>query len=170
MSGLYSIPVSGLKEGRHSYSFEIDNKFFELFDESEIREGGLVAEIELDKMSSHFDLRIRVSGKVLIACDRCLEMFEQSIDSDNRILFKSGKVWDEDDPDMVTIPTDEYELDLKQYIYEFIHLALPMQRVHPDDENGKSTCNPDMLKRIRRHSAERDDSSDPRWEELKKFL
>ena len=170
MSGLYSISISGLKEGRYSYNFSIDKKFFELFEESQITEGELNAEIELDKRSSHIDLRFRISGKVLIACDRCLEMYYQDIDTDNRILFKTGKVWDEDDPDLITIPADEYELDLKQYIYEFIHLALPMQRVHPDDKNGKSTCNPDMLKRIDQHLTDSDNDSDPRWDELKKLL
>jgi uncharacterized protein len=170
MSGLYSIQISGLKEGRYTFSFEIDNKFFELFEESEIREGELVVEVELDKRSSHLDLRFRISGKVLVACDRCLEMYFQDIDADNRIVFKSGKTWDEDNPDLITIPADEYELDLKQYLYEFIHLALPLQRVHQDDENGRSTCDPDMLKRINGNSDDSDNDSDPRWDELKKLL
>ena len=39
---------------------------------------------------------------------------------------------------------DEDEVDLTQYIYESIVLALPYQRVHPDGE-----CNPDMLERFR---------------------
>ena len=141
MSGLYSIQISGLKEGRHNYRFDIDNKFFELFEESEIKEGKLIAEVELDKRSSHYDLRFSISGRVLVSCDRCLEMYFQDIEAENRILFRSGKRWDEDDPDLITIPADEYELDLNQYLYEFIHLALPLQRIHPDDENGKSTSN-----------------------------
>ena len=32
---------------------------------------------------------------------------------------------------------DEHELDIKQYLYEFIHLALPIQRVHPEDKDGQ---------------------------------
>lgn len=38
----------------------------------------------------------------------------------------------------------EDEVDLTQYIYESIVLALPYQRVHPDGE-----CNPEMLERFR---------------------
>jgi len=169
MSGLYSIQISGLKEDRYIYSFEIDNRFFELFEESEIKEGEVTAEVELDKRSSHFDLRFRISGKVLITCDRCLEKYFQEIDAENRILFKSGKTWDEEDPDLITIPADEYELDLSQYFYEFIHLALPIKRIHPDDENGRSTCDPDMLRRINTNE-DQDSDSDPRWDELKKLL
>ena len=38
----------------------------------------------------------------------------------------------------------EDEVDLTQYIYESVVLALPYQRVHPDGE-----CNPEMLERFR---------------------
>jgi uncharacterized metal-binding protein YceD (DUF177 family) len=97
-------------------------------------------------------------------------MFYQTVESENRLLVKSGSKWNEDDPDLITIPADEHELDIRQYLYEFIHLALPLQRVHPDDENGISTCNPDMLKRISQHVVDGDSKNDPRWDELKKLL
>ncbi|MBK8882595.1 MAG: hypothetical protein IPN67_09510 [Bacteroidales bacterium] len=75
MSGSYTIGLSGLKEGRHTIDFEIGNKFFESFEESEIKEGSLFANIELEKRSTHIDLFIRISGRVKVCCDRCLEMF-----------------------------------------------------------------------------------------------
>ena len=37
MSGLFIIPLSGLKEGRHCYDFEINKKFFDQLEESEIK-------------------------------------------------------------------------------------------------------------------------------------
>ena len=85
MSGLYTIPLSGLKEGHHTIDFEIDKKFFEQFEESEVKEGSLIANIEIDKRSSHLDLIIRISGSVRICCDRCLEMFSQPVDCENRL-------------------------------------------------------------------------------------
>ena len=51
MSGLYNIPLSGLKEGRHTFDFEIGKEFFEEFEESEIKEGSLKAYVEMDKRS-----------------------------------------------------------------------------------------------------------------------
>ena len=170
MSGLFKIPLNGLKEGRYTYDFKIGDKFFEQFEESEIKEGNLYANVELDKRSSHFDIFIRITGSVKISCDRCLEIFLQPIVSENRLLVKIGKEWDEDDPDMITIPADEQELDIRQYIYEFIHLAVPIKRIHPDDKDGKSTCNPDMLNKIKEHIIYYDKENDPRWDELRKFL
>ena len=49
MSGLFTIPISGLKEGQHYFDFEIDKEFFEQFEESEVKEGKLTAVVEADK-------------------------------------------------------------------------------------------------------------------------
>jgi len=169
MSGSYTIPLSGLKEGRHTIDFEIDKEFFEQFEESEVKEGSLVANIEMDKRSSHSDLVIRISGSVKICCDRCLEMFFHPVNCENRLLVKFGKSLEDTDPDIISVPVDEPELNMKQHIYEFIHLALPIKRVHPD-ENGESTCDPVMLKKLDEHIVEEEIKNDPRWDELKKLI
>jgi uncharacterized protein len=170
MSGLFVIPLSGLKEGHRTYTFEIGEGFFELFDESEVKEGELNSVVEIEKRSSHIDLLFKIKGAVRINCDRCLESFMQPIECENRLLIKLGKTWDENNPDLITIPTDEHELDIKQYLYEFIHLALPIQRIHPDDENGESGCNKGMLKKISEHTNNSQSDTDPRWDELKKLM
>lgn len=170
MSGTCTIPLSGLKEGRHTIDFEIDNTFFEKFEESEVKEGSLIASIQMDKMSSHLDLVIRISGSVRICCDRCLGMFFHPVVSENRLLVNFGKSMDEIDPDILSVPIDENELDLAQHIYEFIHLVLPIRRVHPDNKKGKSTCDPLMLKKLEELIVDEENKSDPRWDELKKLM
>ncbi|MFN8242218.1 MAG: DUF177 domain-containing protein [Bacteroidales bacterium] len=170
MSGLYAIPLHGLKEGLHEYNFEIDNGFFELFEDSEIKEGDLYVHVALTRRTTHIDLVFSISGVVQVCCDRCLEMFACPVKSEYRLLIRIGKNWDEDDPDLLTIPTDETELDLSQYLYEFIHLSLPIKRIHPDDADGNSTCDPAMLKKIMEHDAGNDKATDPRWDELKKLM
>ncbi|MCX6253377.1 MAG: DUF177 domain-containing protein [Bacteroidia bacterium] len=158
MSGSCTIPLSGLKGGR------------EQFEESEIKEGSLIANIEMDKRSSHLDIVLRISGSIKVCCDRCLETFFQPVKCENRLLVKFGKSIGDDDPDIISIPVDENELDLQQQIYEFIHLALPIKRVHPDDNNGESTCDPVMLKKLEEFIVEEETENDPRWNELKKLM
>jgi len=170
MGGSYTIGISGLKEGRHKIDFEIDNKFFENFEESEIKEGSLSAYIELEKRSSHLDLLIRISGRVRLSCDRCLEMFFYPVGCENRLLVKLGKKIEDEDPDIISLTADEHELDLQQHLYEYIHLALPIKRVHPDDLNGKSTCDPAMLKKLNELIVDEENENDPRWEELRKLI
>ena len=170
MSGIYSIPISGLKEGKHSYDFEIGKEFFEQFEESEIKEGMLTVIVEADKRSSHADLAVKIAGEVSISCDRCLGVFSQPVSCENRLLVKFGKVYDESDPDIITIPADENELDMTQYFYENILLALPIQRIHPSDRNGNSKCDPEMLQKLKEHVSGEEERNDPRWDDLKKLM
>jgi uncharacterized metal-binding protein YceD (DUF177 family) len=170
MSSSYIIPISGLKEGHHTIDFEIDKVFFEKFEESEVEKGSLIANIEMDKRSTHIDMIIRVSGSVRVSCDRCLEMFSQPVVSENRLLVKFGKSLEDIDPDIISVSAYEYELDLHQQIYEFIMLALPIKRVHPADKYGKSTCDPVMIKKLEELLIEEEKENDPRWDELKKLM
>jgi uncharacterized protein len=170
MSGLFTIPVSGIKEGHRTFGFEIDKEFFDQFEESEIKDGELIAVAEIEKNSTHLDLDIKISGKVRVCCDRCLEMFDHPVECENRLLIKFGHKADENDPEIIILPRDEHELDLKQYLYEFIHLALPIRRIHPDNADGISTCDPVMLQKLKEHLVEEATSIDPRWDELKKLM
>jgi uncharacterized protein len=170
MSGLFTIPVSGLKEGQHTFHFEINDKFFDLFEESEIKEGNLDAILTVEKRLSHLDVVARISGKVRICCDRCLEMLDYPVECENRLIVRFGNEPDDEDPEIITIPRDECELDLSQYLYEYIHLAMPIQRFHPDDSNGNSTCDPAMILKLREHLVGEETKNDPRWSELKKLI
>ena len=170
MSGSFTIPAGGMKDGHHVYEFEIDRKFFDLFEESEIREGSLIARVEAQKNASLADLNIKITGTVQVCCDRCLEMFDHRVDCENRLLVKFGNEADDSDPEIITVPRDENELDLSQYLYEFIHLALPIRRTHPDDANGNSTCDPVMLEKLREHLIDEEAGENPGWEELRKLM
>jgi len=170
MPGLLTIPIGGIKNGHQIFEFEINRPFFELFEDSEIKEGELFAVVEVQRSASHTDLDIRISGKVRICCDRCLEMFDHPVECENRLLVKFGSVRDDSDPEIINLPHDENLLDLKQYIYEFIHLALPIRRIHPDDAKGVSTCDPVMLQKLKEHLVEEKNGDDPRWDELKKLM
>ncbi len=170
MSGIFTIPVGGLKVGQHTFDFEIKNEFFEKFEESEVKQGLLLAKVRADKSTTHMDLIIEIRGEVVLSCDRCLGRMSQPVDCTNRLLVKFGKIHDDNDPDIITVPSDEHELNMEQYFYEYILLALPIRRVHPDDKDGKSTCDPEMLNRLKGHIISNEAETDPRWNELKKLM
>lgn len=171
MSRSYLITLNEFEEGHHSYDFEITRKFFDLFEESEIREGELVAVIDLEECPSNIDLTIRILGKVKVSCDRCLDMFDYPVECENKLFVRLGKAFDDSDPEVITVTSFDHELDIKQYLYEFIHLALPIQRLHPDDDDGNSTCNPVMLKKLGEYLVEGESERyDSRWDELKKSI
>jgi uncharacterized protein len=94
MSGLFTVPVGGLKEGQHTFSFEINKEFFDQFEDSEVREGMLKATVEAEKRSSHIDLSVIIQGAVSISCDRCLGLISHPVDCINRLLVKFARTHD----------------------------------------------------------------------------
>ncbi len=169
MSGLFAIPLTGLKEGRHVYDFDIDKEFFEEFEESEIKDSDIKVKANLIKRSAHMELELDLKGRVLIMCDRCLGDYWQDIESINKMLLKFGKDWDEVDDEVITIPADESNLNLNQIIYEFVNLALPIQRIHYESAEGESECDPIMLEKLDEHTIDKEENIDPRWKELGKL-
>jgi len=170
MSGSFTIPVSSLKEGLYCFDFEIGNGFFEQYEESEIKEGKLKATVKAEKRSSLTDVSVAIEGVVNIMCDRCLGVLSYPVNCENRLVIKSGRIHDESDPDVIVLLPEEHEFDLNHYFYEYICLSLPIQKIHPDDENGNSTCDPDMLIKIQEHTLTDENESDPRWDELKNLV
>jgi uncharacterized metal-binding protein YceD (DUF177 family) len=166
----YIIQFVGLAIGEHEFEFNVGNKFFENLDYSEIKQGAIKVKLTLIKQSTMMVLQFNVSGTVKMNCDRCSVEFDMPISGDYKLIVKVGghEVGDEDD-DIISIAANEHELDLSQFIYEYIMLSLPLKRVHPDDKNGKSTCDKEMLKKLKNYTIENtvDEPIDPRWDGLK---
>jgi len=66
---------------------------------------------------------------------------------------------------VVMISSKEHEIDVSQYIYEFISLMIPMRNIH--GENDGEGCDPEILKEMEKHIVKDNNSSDPRWDALK---
>jgi len=169
----YAVRISGLGEGDHDFSFELDKKFFVLFEHSEISNGNVHAEVILEKKPGVFSLHFALEGKVEVICDRCLEKFMTDISTTQTLFVKLGEAPDEIEDDVLIIGRDDHEIEVSQYLYEFIMLALPYQKIHPDDSEGNSTCNPEMIKQLNAHRTKEHDSEetiDPRWDALKGII
>jgi uncharacterized metal-binding protein YceD (DUF177 family) len=71
------------------------------------------------------------------------------------------------------IPQDKATLNVGQFLYEYIALALPMKRIHPKfQEQEEDDDDETEGKIIYTSQTEEDDSEvkiDPRWEALKKL-
>jgi uncharacterized protein len=160
------IPFKGLDLGDHHYDFVVGDSFFESYTLLNIRKGALKLTVDLEKESGLMVFDFHFSGVVMLQCDRCLEEYSQDLAGDYRLVVKFAEKFEEISDELITIPHDENRFDLSQYIYEYVNLMLPIKRVHPDDENGNSTCNREMLDRIDNYKAS---SGDPRWDALKKL-
>ena len=172
----YIIQFVGLAIGKHEYNFSVTDPFFEHFEFSEIKQADIQVDLTLLKQSTMMSLEFEISGTVKVNCDLCTEEFDLPIAGSYKLIVKvGGSDSGVEDDDIITISAAEHELDLRQYIYEYIVLSLPIKRVHPPDAKGNSTCNQEMLEKIKQYLVDKapeggeDDEpeTDPRWNQLK---
>ncbi|MDF1573759.1 MAG: DUF177 domain-containing protein [Bacteroidales bacterium] len=171
--GSYAVRISGLGEGDHDFSFELDRQFFGLFEHPEIDDGNVHANVRLEKKQGVLSLHFKLNGEVKVMCDRCLEYFMTEISTTQTIFVKTGDLPGEVEDDVLIIGRDDHEIAVDQYLYEFIVLALPYQKYHPEDSDGNSACNPEMLKKLDAHRTrepDKEENMDPRWDALKKII
>lgn len=120
------------------------------------------------KRSNFLELSFSINGYVEVACDRCLEYYRQPIESNARLFVKFGEVFMEESDELIIIPDTDQDIDLAQYLYEYVLLGIPYRKVHPANEEGEPGCDADMLKRLKELSGENEET-DPRWDKLREL-
>lgn len=140
----YSIAYKGLKPGPHDFDFKVGAELFEAFPATEIRGGDCDVRVHVERAETQLALDVTIEGYVVVACDRCLDDVRVPVDFQGRLLVKFSDEIREYDGEVMWLSPVESEVDLTQYIYESIVLALPYQRVHPEGE-----CDPAMLEKFR---------------------
>lgn len=96
-----------------------------MFETSEIIDADLEAEAEVSDDGA-VSVKCHVAGSVTVQCDRCLADLVMPVDTS----FE-----DEDHP------IEGNLVDLRQDVYDYVCISLPLQRVH---EEG--ACDPEVLK------------------------
>lgn len=140
----YSIAFKGLKNGIHTFDFDVDSGLFEAYGSTEIKGGSCRVHVVLDRAETMLAVDTTIDGAVIVECDRCLEDCEVPVHFEGRLLVKFSDEVDDYDGEVMWVSPSVGEIDLTQYIYESIVLSLPYQRIHPDGQ-----CNPAMLERFR---------------------
>lgn len=147
----FIIPIKGLSAGKHNFEFRLDGGFFEDYGSPFIKDADLLAEILLEKGAGWMRLNAHVTGNVTVECDRCLDDLVLPIDIYAPLQVKFSKVHltedDSDDECIIMDPLDG-ELDLSQFLYDYVSINLPLQKVHKEGE-----CNKEMIARLREHNA-----------------
>jgi len=151
--------------GEHEFEFEIDDRFFEKYDHSDIQKGAIDIKLLLEKQDRMLILNFDIRGRVNVICDRCLEYYDQRVNGLEKLIVKFGDKFSEESDEVIVIPESEHKIDIGHYIYEYISLLLPIKQVHANDEEGVSRCNKEVAYRMENH--EEDKKTDPRWEVLK---
>lgn len=170
----FNLDVYKLSNKKHDYEFDINDKFFESFTDSLLKKGKLEAKLTLDKSESMIIVDFSINGSVELVCDRSLEEFDQVIEIEKQLIFKYGAEFAELSEDIITIPKDIHQLDVSQYIYEFIGLAVPMKKLHPRFREEEEQHEDDFLvyTTISEETAEEEETDTEAskiWDKLKNF-
>ena len=166
----FVINFVGLKDGKHDYDFDIDEKFFESLDYSIVEKGEIKMNMTLEKKPGVLLLTFNFKGFIDAICDRCGDEFQLPVEGEDHLTVKySPTEYDEETEDVVLLDTQANSVDVSHYLYEAITLSLPLKMVHPDDKNGNSTCNEEAIKALENLAPSENKDIDPRWDKLKSF-
>lgn len=172
----FKIPLSGLKQGRHQFLYDIDKMFFTYFDYDEFWDAILKLDVELIKSSTSLALKLHVEGEIGVQCYVTNESYMQPIKDTYEFVVRYGDEYNDEQENILIIPHGSIEVDIKQYVYETILLSVPARLVHPGLEDGSLQSDiKDILDDLRvdapsEDEEDFDDDIDPRWDELKKLL
>ena len=171
----FEIAFVGLKPGVHEFSYTINDKFFEPFDEQDFRNCKANVKLSLDRKSSFMLLKFEIGGAMEVTCDRCNNDLPFELWDEFNITVKMVEEPElmndqEEDPDVYYIGKTESHIDVAGWIYEFINLSIPMQRTCNFEKMDGPHCNKaamDMLKRL--EPEENKTNENPIWKGLEKF-
>ncbi len=164
----YKIDLMALAQGGTTFSYVLDDQYFEAIDAPDVKRGNLTCLLSVNRIADVYELSFCTKGVVYIPCDICLDDMELPIDANDKLVAVLGEGNSESD-DMVTVDENEGILDVSWFIFECIDLHLPIRHVHAP---GK--CNPAMIEKLKEHSAARSGEEDvqdvdSRWEALLKL-
>ncbi len=170
----YEIAFVGLKPGVHEYNYEIGDKFFQAYDEQDFSNCRASVKLLLDKKNGFMLLKFDVDGTAEVNCDRCGNPLTVKLWDEFNIVVKMvdepEKMNDtEEDPDVYYISRTESHIFVGDWIYEFINLSIPSQKICADDVNGSKSCNEDALNRLEQMRSDDETGANPIWKGLEKF-
>lgn len=154
----FDVAFVGLKPGLHDYNYELDDKFFADY-HPDFTNCHAQIKLTLDKNTSFMMLKFEVGGSVDVICDRCGNTVNLNLwDEFNMIvkLVENAEEMNEteEDPDIYYIPRTESHLHLSDWLYEFVTLSIPMQRMCREDEIGGPQCNKEVLEKLKQMNTE----------------
>jgi uncharacterized metal-binding protein YceD (DUF177 family) len=121
--------------------------------------------LDVDRQETMLTLHFGINGTVRVVCDRCADEFDHPIEDDREFFVKLGTENAEESDDVAVVDPDAHDFDVSTLIYEYIILAIPMHRVHPEGQ-----CNPEMIALLTKEATSgesNEETIDPRWAALK---
>lgn len=139
----YRVDLNAIGKEQVSFDFKIDDTFFSAFEQAIVKEGDLLAHVEISpKAGNSYQLQVGVEGYVVVPCDRCLEPMSLNVSVRQDVNVETASTDHDASVDAVVAEKDG-SLDLAPLIYDFIALAIPIQHMHAEGE-----CDVEMMNKL----------------------
>lgn len=161
----FEIAWYGLAPGLHEFAYEIDD--FKLDKIGYAKQDwyeklAVTVKVKFDKKSSFFLLTFDIDGSISLPCDRCGDVYDLPLWEEFELVVKlvnenedaTRNNEDDENGDVVFIPRSQTVIDIADWLYEFVMLSVPIQHIHPENEDGTSGCNQETLQLLNKMSEE----------------
>jgi len=171
----YEIAFVGLIPGLHELEYRIEDKFFTNFGPQDFDNCNTLVKLKLEKTQGFMQLHFDVDGKVETICDRCGNPLTVQLWDEFNLIVKLVDDPDtmnsnEEDPDIFYIDRHESHFSIAAWIFEFINLSIPLQKVCKETEKGESTCNKEILDQLQKFRSNPNEIPNNKiWKDLDKF-
>ena len=161
----YNIRISGNKNGKHDYFFNVDEKFFERFVGHDITKAQIEIIATLWNNNDKLKLSLNINGFIYgLLCDLCASEIDVKISNSLSVLLQFSQEKIEDTDEIMYVQTNQNKIDISHLIYEGVILSIPTTIKHLNE----SECNKETILLLKKYS-EKDKRTDPRWEQLNKL-
>ncbi|TNE53952.1 MAG: DUF177 domain-containing protein [Bacteroidetes bacterium] len=143
---LYHIPFVGLKVGKHQFEYKIEDSFFESMPHAPLESVDMEVKLELEKKETMLLAAFELKGNGLTTCDRCNGEMELELEGTLNLIYKFG-LEESDDENLIVLHPDEYQIDVREAIYELILVSMPARKIHPEGD-----CDEEMWELIRKYT------------------
>ncbi len=170
----YEIAFVGLKPGIHKFSYQVNEEFFANYSQADFTNCEAVIKLSLEKHTSFMMLKFEVGGSVNVICDRCGNTLPMDLWDEFNVVVKQVENPDEmndseEDPDIFYISRTESHINVADWIYEFVSLSIPMQRMCNEAEIGGPQCNKEILAMLKKMQSGVIENNHPLQKGLEKF-
>ncbi len=170
----FGIAFVGLKPGVHEYNFEVDEKFFADYQQKDYSNCQASIKLKLEKNTSFMMLKFEVGGSVNVICDRCGNTLPMDLWDEFNMVIKQVENPDEmneneEDPDVFYISRTESHIHIADWIYEFVSLSIPLQRMCSEKDMGGPQCNKEILAMLKKMKSGVIENNHPLQKGLEKF-
>jgi uncharacterized metal-binding protein YceD (DUF177 family) len=173
VSNEFLIPFIGLKLGKHQFEYQINKAFFDEYEYDDFEDCAILATVVLDKKNTMLELHFKHKGTVNVPCDVTGENFDLTVKGKLDLVVQFGDSYNDDNEELLILPSSEHQIDISQYIYEMIVLSIPTKRIHPGVIDG--SLESERIEKLEELSVkekkeENKENTDPRWDKLKQLL